>query len=714
MSDNPFVLKPEEYVRDINFMSHYVKDVSTYLSISTGKPMDVCTDFVTKNLGKDGLFAFKDPKISFLERQENGDRVKTETGLYQYFKDSINDKEIIAPTLTTYLHPDKKKSLLAIYVDENIKARAAAKKEMFAAKAAKNDLLAAVKKIEQTNRKLGNNAISGAHVSPSNPLYNKSAHSTLTSGCRVTSAYGNANNEKIISGNRHYWNHHVVLNNIISIINNFDYNNFEKMLTYYGLKYPTAEETMECILYSSRLYWWDRHYVKEIEDLVNKLTPIQRAGFVYIGDLYQIKRLNPEFTRNFISELSKKCFTLEDGEIPIDIIKKASDPYLNLAHQICTTETMDIGKDHSKIEGTQAIITLAATVKNIQLTIQKYAFLIKTLLTTKNLPASVSYFPQSVRRTATTSDTDSTIFTVQEWVIWYMGGIKYNDESIAVMATVVFLASSSITHILATMSANLGIITEYIHRIEMKSEFSFHAFVPSQIGKHYFALIGCQEGNVFSHKEVEIKGVNLKSSNLPERLTQLAEELMVEIMETALSGNKLSMRHFLSKVANIEKMIIDSIRKGEFEFLRAGSIKDAETYTADPEDSPYQNHLFWNECFGQKYGEMPKPPYDTAKVSLIVDNPTSFNFWLNGMQDRDLAERISNYFKRRNKKFLTTLHMPVQILQMKGFPAEIVEIIDYRKIVTDLCNIFYIVLECIGYYTADDKVKRLVSDFLKD
>jgi hypothetical protein len=295
-----------------------------------------------------------------------------------------------------------------------------------------------------------------------------------------------------------------------------------------------------------------------------------------------------------------------------------------------------------------------------------------------------------------------------------MDGIKYNDESIAVMATIVFLASSSITHILATMSANLGIITEHIHRIEMKSEFSFHCFVPTSIGKHYFALIGCQEGNVFSHKEVEIKGVNLKSSNLPERLTCSAEELMVEIMESALSGKKLSIKHFLTKVANNEKMIIDSIRKGEYEFLRAGSIKDAETYTADPEDSPYQNHLFWNECFGPKYGEMPKPPYETAKVSLITENPSSFNAWLNGMQDKDLAQRIDTYFKRRNKKFLTTLHMPVQILQMKGFPTEIIEIINYRKIVTDLCNIFYIILESIGYYTADDKVKRLVSDFLKD
>jgi len=188
---------------------------------------------------------------------------------------------------------------------------------------------------------------------------------------------------------------------------------------------------------------------------------------------------------------------------------------------------------------------------------------------------------------------------------------------------------------------------------------------------------------------------------------------MEEIMDTALKGKLISMKHFLQQVADIETSIIDSIRKGEYIYLRKGSIKDAGSYTKEQEDSPYQNHQFWNKTFGTKYGEMPNPPYDTVKVSLITDTPTALKAWLANMVDKDLSMNLTRYFEGRGKKTLTTLHMPLQILEQRGFPPEFVEIINYRQIVIDLCKVFYIILECIGYYTCEDKVQRLVSDAMK-
>lgn len=43
------------------------------------------------------------------------------------------------------------------------------------------------KKLDQENRKRSNNAVSGALLSASTPLYNKSGHPALTSTCRITS-----------------------------------------------------------------------------------------------------------------------------------------------------------------------------------------------------------------------------------------------------------------------------------------------------------------------------------------------------------------------------------------------------------------------------------------------------------------------------------------------------------------------------------------------
>ena len=112
------------------------------------------------------------------------------------------------------------------------------------------------------------------------------------------------------------------------------------------------------------------------------------------------------------------------------------------------------------------------------------------------------YFPDSIRRSAITSDTDSTIFTVQDWVIWHKGKVEFSEGATALATSVViYLHRKTITHVLARMSANFGIETERIHQIAMKNEFKFDVFVPTQVAKHYYALISCQEGNVFDFEE---------------------------------------------------------------------------------------------------------------------------------------------------------------------------------------------------------------------
>jgi hypothetical protein len=422
---NAFVKPTQFYKRDINVLKHYLDDSSLYLSISTGKPIEECKKFISQSLQKEGQFEFKDPKVVYLQRQENGDRIKLDTSLSKYIEESVAKKQVIAPTFTTYIGAHEQQSLLATYVDANVKARGTAKKAMFTAKAAGDNNLANIKKIEQTNRKLSNNAISGAHVSPSTPLYNKSAHSTLTSTCRSTSGLGNANNEKFLSGNRHYFNHHIVLNNIISIVRNTDYIKLQNLIDKYRIHVPTVEETIECVSYSTNLYWSSNEYFKKISDLIENLKPIERAAFVYTGDLHHLMKYNEMLIKEFIKKLATKIVGVHPE--PDVALKNAPEDHCNLAHQICAKETQGIGKDYTSILDKPAIHTLALTVENVAITIMQYADLIDTLWVTNNFPASVAHFPDSIRRSALTSDTDSTIFTVQDWVIWYKGKISFSQ-----------------------------------------------------------------------------------------------------------------------------------------------------------------------------------------------------------------------------------------------------------------------------------------------
>ena len=63
---NPFVLPAEQYTRDINILNHYAEDVSLFLSIQTGKPLDQCKEYVLKNLGKNGKYPFKNENTALL------------------------------------------------------------------------------------------------------------------------------------------------------------------------------------------------------------------------------------------------------------------------------------------------------------------------------------------------------------------------------------------------------------------------------------------------------------------------------------------------------------------------------------------------------------------------------------------------------------------------------------------------------------------------
>lgn len=708
-NNNPFLRDDCDYKRNIDPLKQYFSDCVAYLHIQTGKPKQECFDFVKKSLSPGGVFEFKDPIAEYAIRQDNGDRKIDTCPMSQYIKDSVNNNEVIAATFTTYINEQNNPSLLGKYIDENVKARSVAKKEMFAADARKDNVTYAIKKTEQTNRKLANNSISGAHVSEGNPLFNRTAHSTLTSNCRSTAGFGNANNEKLISGNRHYFAYDLVLNNIISIVTHTNYDLLNDVIVRHSLNIPTVEQVMSCITRSTSQYWNNPAYLTKIYMLVSKLTALQRASFVYTGDLFHIREFNQEFTREFITKLSSKKYDLVDSDT-LSIIKKAPETYVNLAHQICDKETKGIGKDYSRLNETD-LRTLASTIKNIDNTINHYKDFIELFFVSDNVPSSMAYFPESIRKTVLTGDTDSTIFTVQEWVIWYTQSTRLDEVAISVAAAIVFIASSTISHILSIMSANLGVSNKRLHQIEMKNEFRFDVFVPTQLGKHYYATIGCQEGNVFDKRKMEIKGVYLKSSNSPKIITDTATAMMDEIMRTVIAGEKIRVTDYLKRVADIERNIINSVKRGELTYFRSNVIKSPGSYTKEMEHSPYQHHLFWKEVFAQKYGSVNEPPYSTMKISINCDSTSAIKEWIQSIEDKSVANALTNFVLKYNKSTMTTLQIPVDILRSVGLPPEIEKVLDTRRMLNDITIIYYLILETLGVYMNDTKVKRFCSDY---
>jgi hypothetical protein len=281
----------------------------------------------------------------------------------------------------------------------------------------------------------------------------------------------------------------------------------------------------------------------------------------------------------------------------------------------------------------------------------------------------------------------------------------------SVATSMLYLASQGIVHILAQMSANFGIQKKRLYQIAMKNEFTFDVFVPTSVAKHYYASISCQEGIVFDKHKYEIKGVHLKSSNAPKRIIQKAASMMEEIMETIYAGEKISILNILKQVGDVERDIFSSIKKGDLEFFRLANINRPESYVKSEESSPYGYHIFWNQTFGKKYGTVSEPPYQAIRVSTTLENPTATKKWLSGIKDIELSKCLNDWFQRNERNKLPSLLLPSEAVKEKGIPDEIMEIIDVRKIVANLCRIFYMILETLGFYITNDNNTKLVSDF---
>lgn len=709
MSTSIFTLKPEEYTRDIDVVSAYIRDAATYLHKRTGESLEKCLQYVKDTTRPGGKHGIRDPEVFCLSKDKPGERTPTTIRFSQYMQDTVERRDLMSPTMATYINPKIKRSLLAEYISINIKRRAQVKHEQFEAEMAGDEVLADFKKNRQTSFKTKNNSLSGAQASPYTPLVNKSAHSSLTSTCRSATGYGNANNEKFLFGNRHYWAPDVVKSNIISIINKTNYPQLEAALAKYGIRPPTHEETMECISYSTDLYWRNPVETASIRELVSSLNDLERAAFVYTGDLYHLAKYNEAVAREFLDKLSTKVtesLPLEEADHWVGQMDSDLKVFVSL---LCAEELAGESIKDTKKRDLVAYGRIGATAQYVSSTLHHYADMIRALWVTESVPASVAMLPSSIRRGAVVSDTDSTIFTVQYWTMWFEGKLDFSEKSKAISYAVVYLASQTIIHVLARACAQMGVIPEQIHQLSMKNEYAFPVFSLTSRAKHYYAYISAQEGNVFKKFKTEVKGVALRSSNCPPHVMKRANEMICEVMDLVMAGNGISAKYMLGKVAAIENEIRRSVESGRYEYMTKTTVKNEASYK-NPMSSAYWHHLFWQEVCAPKYGPTEPPIYSAVKVSIDAPNRTALEAWLASMEDQEFAQRMAEFLKRHHKTAITQLIVPEALVAVNGIPPEIVKGVNIRKLIAATMEPFYLILESLGLYMLDPNLTRLVSD----
>lgn len=705
-----FTRELETYRREYNIIDTAKHDLAFYLMRLRNIPFNDALNFVEKTISPDGRYALKSPKVMYLYRKENGDREIRENDLVSYIQNLVDTEQIIAPNMTAYLPPKVKKSVLAEYIQINMKLRKADKHQMFVCRMRAQEEAAAYFKTLQESRKVKNNSVSGMHASSSTIGYNKSSHSTLTSGCRCATSYANSNNEKFLGGLRHYDRPFAVTAHMLTAAQYSNIPLIEKCFETMGIYRPTADDCMDVMRHSTRFYWSDPVREKAIYEAFAALTDAERAAWVYTGDLYHIDKYNGDFVKGFLLSLAEmKTGTHPD---PKKQIKSLDDNFTAISSLLCAPLINGVLLDDAEEKKPEAYHAVALTSLNMQLTCEHYKDFIDAFLRMDYLPHQVARFPSSRRMSVPTSDTDSTIFTTQYWVDKYGGNVPFSHEAMAIEYVVTFLIAGLTQHTLMMYSANLGVDPSQLTQLKMKNEYIFPVYALTTMAKHYFTLITAGEGNVYAENKrmLEVKGVNLRSSNAPEFVIEKCHEYMRWIIDSIMTNKPLHMHEVLRPVLEMEKLILNDINNGGYQFMNSLQIKGHESYSQGKEAAAYQSYLFWNEYFGNKYGKAPEPPYRAIKVAVKLKNKTAVNAWLSSIDDITIRKGMENWVEENQKTNIKLFRLPRPVLQSTGIPKEIIPIIDIRGIVLEVMKPYYLVLESLGIFLINKDQTRILSD----
>lgn len=722
--DAPFRLEKEEYERDIDVVDAYFEQIFHYVDNQTQQEFDIETiRFNIKEMFKEGgELEHKYPTARiFVRNQKTGDREEKFVTIDKLFKTVIEKELISAPSLTFYLPETVKRSKLSEFMEQNVAKRAVIKGEMFAAKAAGDKVLHINKKNEQNAVKTLNNGSSGAFSSPYTILYNQSSHSVLTSTCRTATSFANAANERLLGGRRHYDTANRVIDHFLSIGTLTDFREFGAIVEEHNLHLPTVDEVMDVVHYSSNDYWINPEADAKIRKYVENTPPLERAAFVYMGDLFHLAKYNDSFMRGFMGALIEKS-VFEEEVTDWDKALKTIDGDMKIVLSQFRTDVVPVGKSFGDVRAKDKetgkflpwdqqdkFKDLIRTGLFLQRTIGKYAKFIKVVLTNKNLPVNIARMPDVVRKVGVVSDTDSTMMTAQWWATWFTGSY-FGEEATRVSDMIIYLATQHMRHLMASMSKNMGVHTDRIFLYAAKNEFKFDSFALTTKAKHYFSLITAQEGQLLEDPELEVKGVSLRTSNIPPVVMKEFKRTIKQFCKTVAAGEQIEIIPVLRRVAEIEHTVASSVRGGSAEYLKTTNIKERKAYAEDDEKN-YHYHRMYNEIFGAKYGILDEPPYEAVRLPVNLENKTQIADWLASIEDPMIKAGAERWFEQHPNRKYTSLMLPDYLVSNYGIPADLIKAANTRRTAFATVEPYYHVLECLGVFMIDEDRTRLLSDY---
>lgn len=694
-----FKKKYEDYNVTLDPTREYLRQAAFYMSKKFNISLEEAEIQVKKNIKAKGI---KNPKVKFMKQLENGDRKVEEVDLLNYIRDVQRENEILAPSFTSYFNKTKLESVQAMFLKKNVKKRKEAKLLSFKYKQLGDKSKEEYYTVLQKILKILNNSLSGAYGSSSTILYNPSAHYTLTSITRSLASIGNAITEVLVGGNRLLRNSNDVLNYISATVVNVNLEMVKYCIKKYQLAIPSTDDIMNMILYSTRRYWLDLIAEQEIRDYIDTLQDEEKVAVMYTNSLWDLKTLNPELIDRLLTNMSKKCTGLVNDK---KWLEKSSEGTDILARIICAKDIKGMDLNYDAIAGSELMSSLSSTAYNIIMTLREFKPLIQTFFRSNVMPMNVAYIKEILRDDIVLSDTDSTCGSYDKWVEWKYGDILFTEEAVALSAAVMLINTQAMDHNIKLLVRNMNVDERDVELLKMKNEFQWSVFTPTNNTKHYFANTCIQEGNVYKEPELEMKGVHLiASAGNKGIVTRIRKELIEDINNQVSQGKKLSLLKYVKFVADLEREIEERTKKGDIEIYKLEKIKDPNSYKAsDATKTPYLYHILWETVFEPKYNIHLDAPYLAIKIPTIVDSKKKLDDFIESIEDEEFRTNLREFCTKYNKVTLPTIRIPLTAIKSLGsVPEELLNIIDYSRIIKDNLNSAYIALETIGFYKKEE------------
>ena len=690
----------DQYKRDIDPIKHYQEQARVYL-----EHLGYDDETIRSTLEL-AIKRKKDRMVIYWERDVSiGDTEVKKKELCSYLKEVEDNNEIMAPSGTTYTQKKDIESLHSIMQQTKKKIRKKQKEKKFKAKQEmEHDKSKQSEYLfwddAQSTTKFDMNIPTGIYKAKS-ALHNPSNHSSLTSGTRGGTSLANAMSERFLAGNRHYHSVDVAMADINSIVTELhkgtNYKDLEEVINKYNIGIPSKDIIFSRVRDSCHRYWNLSTMRNMLRRQLNSLDDIELAAIMYTGDIYSLRLYNDKLVRDIVSGFVQKItgdYHDDQREFLFGI------PYgiMNQLHHIFSEEIQGMGIDYNEFPDEQ-ISTMSHTAKNILSIYRKYNGLFRVLFGNRNNPASVAHIKSMIRRCVTMSDTDSTARSLQDWVLWYNRGIAFTPDSMGVSGSMVALTSMSMKNTLQEYTANIGVAVDDIDKLRMKSEFTWSVMAVFSVSKHYWASTVIQEGSSFSEFELEIKGVNLKSSNIPDIINRANRIIIRDIITVVTSGKLLDVNKYVNLVCSIEQRVEDETKKGNKEILRNSVIKEPSGYkNEDPRNNDYKQIIIWNDTFGKLRNHKVVAPTNMSRFPVLLGGKTKLNKWLDEMEDRELAAELRETFDYFSIVKRELFYVPTSYVAEFNVPDEITMVANLNESVKRVCNMLYITLESLAVY----------------